>query len=287
MCVDLFQDACLLLVGHGSTVNADSSAAVKQLVEEFQGRKCFGRAVAAFWKEEPPLSKVLTQIGEKRVFVVPFFISEGYFTEEVVPRELGFRSEGQKEFSRVVKRGDQTLLYCKPVGTHARMTNVVLSRAGSVVAQHPFPRIPPEREITLFIAGHGTGRNEESRQSVERQAEVIRQQERYADVQAVFLEEEPGIADCYALAVTRYIVIVPFFLSDGLHVCEDIPVLLGEPERLVKERLSKGQPTWRNPTEQHGKLVWYSAAVGTDAVVTEVILDRVREAALWVAERAV
>src|SRR6185295_5597806 len=106
----------------------------------------------------------------------------------------------------------------------------------------------------------------------------IRAQNLYANVHAVFIDEEPRIAKCFELAETRNIVVVPFFVSDGLHVTEDIPVLLGEPERIVKQRLAAGQPTWRNPTERNGKLVWYSPAVGTAPQVTEVILERVREA---------
>ena len=74
-------------------------------------------------------------------------------------------------------------------------------------------------------------------------------------------------------------VVVPFFMSDGLHVTEDIPVLLGEAARVVKERLAQGRPTWRNPTEKHGKRVWYSGSVGTEPGLAEVILDRVRESA--------
>ena len=72
---------------------------------------------------------------------------------------------------------------------------------------------------------------------------------------------------------------VPFFISDGLHTQEDIPVLLGEPEQIVRQRLQNGQPAWQNPCEINGKLVWYSRSVGTDPLVAEVILERVREAA--------
>jgi sirohydrochlorin cobaltochelatase len=93
------------------------------------------------------------------------------------------------------------------------------------------------------------------------------------------MEEVPRIADCPALARTKYCVVVPFFISDGLHVVEDIPVLLGEPERLVKARLAAGQPTWRNPSEKHGKLFWYSSSVGTEPGLAEVILERVQEMA--------
>jgi sirohydrochlorin cobaltochelatase len=93
------------------------------------------------------------------------------------------------------------------------------------------------------------------------------------------MEESPRIGDCSALAQTRNVVVVPFFISDGLHTQEDIPMLLGEPERVVRQRLASGQPPWRNPTERHGKRVWYSKAVGTEPHIAEVILERVQEMA--------
>jgi len=80
------------------------------------------------------------------------------------------------------------------------------------------------------------------------------------------------------LATTRNIVVVPFFISDGLHSREDIPMKLGEPEKRVQQRLTDGKPTWFNPTERHGKRVWYSASIGTEPFIAEVILERVREA---------
>src|SRR5947208_1984085 len=75
------------------------------------------------------------------------------------------------------------------------------------------------------------------------------------------------------------IVMVPFFISDGLHSYEDIPVMLGEPEPEVRDRLNRGQLTWRNPTEKNGKLVWYTRAIGSEPHLADVILERVREAA--------
>ena len=72
-----------------------------------------------------------------------------------------------------------------------------------------------------------------------------------------------------------------FFISDGLHVREDIPVLLGAPQRVVRQRHESGQPTWRNPTEVNGKRVWYSTSVGSDPHLADVVLERVREASRW------
>ncbi len=273
-----FADAALVLVGHGSTLNADSSAPTYQHADELRRREIFAQVVECFWKLEPGIAGVLRGVFAPRVFIVPLFISEGYFTEQVVPRELGLCATGQTDFPRAQQRGPQTLHYCGPVGTHESMTGVLLARAREIVAQHPFPRPPAASETALFIAGHGTGNNENSRKAIERQVALICALNQYAEVHSVFMEEDPRVGACYTLAKAKNIVMVPFFISDGLHSYEDIPVMLGEPERVVRDRFESGQPTWRNPTEKHGKRVWYSASIGSEPRLADVILERVREA---------
>jgi sirohydrochlorin cobaltochelatase len=269
-----FSDAAVVVLGHGTELNAGSAAPAVQHAAELRRRKIFAEVRAAFWKQEPQVKTVLAEISAPRIFIVPLFISEGWFSTEIIPQELGFSSVPSS-----ILRPPSSLHYCRPVGTHDCMTQVILSRAAEVVKNFPFPRAPKPADLTLFIAGHGTERNASSRKAIERQAELIRAQKIYAGVHDIFMEEDPRIGDCYALAQTKNIVVVPFFISDGLHVVEDIPVLLGEPEKLVKERHAAGQPTWRNPTEKHGKLVWYSSSVGTESHMADVILERVREVA--------
>ena len=268
-------DAVLVVLGHGTVLNDQSAAPVRQHAGELRRRNLFREVREAFWKQEPQVKQVLAGISAPRVFIAPLFISEGYFAGEVIPRELGFRLPDR----RLPAIPQSTWFYCPPVGSHAGMTRVILARAAGVVKQFPFPRAPKPSETTLFIAGHGTERNRQSREPIERQAELIRGQNIYAAAHAIYMEESPRIGDCYHLSQTRNIVVVPFFISDGLHVVEDMPVLLGEPERVVKERLAGGRPTWRNPTEREGKLVWYSASVGTEPLLADVIMEQVRETA--------
>jgi sirohydrochlorin cobaltochelatase len=270
-----FSDAALVVLGHGTTLNDLSAAPVRQHAAELARRKIFREVRAAFWKQEPQVKNVLSEITAPRVFIVPFFISEGYFSTEVIPTELGFRFPDQLS----LVTGHSSLFYCRPVGSHDQMTTVILARAKEVAEQFPFPRVPKFSDTTLLIAGHGTGRNANSRKAVERQVELIRALKIFAEVSAIFMEEEPFIKGCWQKVKTKNIIVVPFFISDGLHAVEDIPVLLGEPERLVKERLAAGQPTWRNPTERDGKHIWYAPSVGTEPLLAEVILERVREAA--------
>jgi sirohydrochlorin cobaltochelatase len=276
-----FSDATLVLIGHGSTKNPDSCKPVYQHAAELRRRKIFAEVLEAFWKEPPFIKDVIAAIRTRRIFVVPVFISEGYFTCEAIPSELGFQppssSSRFENFPLLEKRGEQTLFYCGPIGTHDSITNVLLARAKDIVEKFPFPRAPKPAETTLFIAGHGTEKNENSRKTIERQVDLIRAKKIYADAHAVFIEEEPRIAECFKLAATKNIILVPFFISDGMHTIEDVPVMLGEPERIVKERLQSGQPTWRNPTEKHGKRLWYTPSIGNEPHISNVILERVQE----------
>lgn len=274
-----FSDSALILLGHGSTVNPDSARPTYQHAETLREKNIFAQVEEGFWKLEPGVNSVLRGVFTKRVFIVPLFISEGYFTEEVLPRELGFAKKEDGSYQTILHDNERTIYYCGPVGTHKSMTDALLNRAKNVVEMNPFPSPPSSRNTTLFIAGHGTGNNQNSRKIIEIQADQIKARGEYADVYAVFMEEEPRIEACYKMSATKNIVMVPFFISDGLHSYEDIPVMLGETESRVQKRLAEGQPTWVNPTERQGKRLWYSNSIGTEPFIAEVILERVRETA--------
>jgi len=275
-------DATLVLVGHGSTLNAESADPTHQHADELRRRGVFAEVLECFWKEHPMISGVLRGAFTSRVFIVPLFISDGYFTEQVIPREMGFCRNGETDFPRVQERAGQQLHYCGPVGTHSSMTGVILARAREVMERNPGgPGLvsPAPGETALFIAGHGTGNNENSRKAIEQQAERIAAMGLYAETHAVFMEESPRIGDCYGLAGVPNLVMVPFFISDGLHSFEDIPVMLGEPEADVQARLRAGQPTFPNPVDRNGRRVWYSQGIGTEPLLADVIVERARESA--------
>ena len=274
-----FENATLVVIGHGSTLNRESSAPTRQHADSLRRRGLFGQVLEAYWKQEPAIAGVLRGAWHPEVYVVPLFISEGYFTEQVIPRELGLgRPDGG--FDRVRREGGQCVRYCGPVGTHASMTSVLTRRGLEVVGNHPGPDgAPAPGDISLFIAGHGTGNSENSRKAIEDQVALLRSGGVFHDVHGVYMEEEPRIADAYRLAGTRNIVMVPFFVSDGLHSHEDIPVLLGADPEEVQARLRAGVSTWPNPTVKDGFRVWYSRSIGDEPSLSDVILQRVRETA--------
>src|SRR5918998_1568618 len=79
----------LVIVGHGSHLNEDSSLPVYEHAQRIRKTGEFDEVVECFWKEEPSMRHVLDTVEADDVYVVPAFISEGYFTQQVIPRELG------------------------------------------------------------------------------------------------------------------------------------------------------------------------------------------------------
>lgn len=271
-------DAALVLLGHGTDKNASSATPVISHAEALRLEGRFARVEPAFWKQAPRLHDVLAKLSEPRVFIVPFFTTAGYFADEVIPGELGFpAADGGAGFSRSFSQGAQTWLYTAPVGTHPRMTDLLLARAREVLAEHPFPVRAQPNETALMLVGHGTPRSGKSRAGVEAQVKALRQRAEFGEVHAVFLEEPPLVPDWWQLTNRQQVVFVPFFLSDGLHGGEDVPVLLGEREEIVRERLERGQFPWRNPTERRGRRLWYARSPGPMPEMRELILDRVRD----------
>src|SRR6266536_1707610 len=259
------EHSALLIVGHGSTVNPDSSAPTLAHAAEIRRRKIFADVECAFWKEEPSLRDALFLFDPEsihEVYVVPNFISEGYFTQAVVPRELELGEGTTKRANRQIWK------YCRPVGNHPMMTELLLKRACEVA-----PGVDPA-ETSLLIVAHGTDLNENSAVAAKREAEKIRVLGKYASVLNVYMEEPPLVADWKKLTSSPNVVVVPFFISDGLHSYEDIPVLLGiAEERSTSNRISAaGEIFQRNPYKMDNRSLFYAPSIGTDPRFADIIL---------------
>jgi sirohydrochlorin cobaltochelatase len=255
------QKSSLILVGHGSTLNPDSSAPTFQHADEIARRELFAEVQCGFWKEEPSLREVLRMVDGDDIYVVPNFISEGYFTETVIPRELEL-------VGPVTHRSGKIIKYCEPVGNDPRMVELLLHRAQQVAAN-----IPPN-ETSLFIVGHGTSLNEKSSEAAQSQVRAIREKGTYAEVSEAYMEEAPFIADWRKNSSQPNVVVVPFFIADGLHSYQDIPVLLGI-ESAPTAAASQQEVFRRNPYYLDGRALYYASAIGTEPLMAEVILDTI------------
>lgn len=256
-----YTESALIIAGHGSTLNPDSSAPTHAHAEIIRQKGLFAEVVSCFWKEEPSFREVLRMVDSREIFIVPNFISEGYFTQTVIPREFGLEE-------KTTYRDDRVIHYCSPAGSHPHMTELLLKRARDVA-----PDVLPS-QTSLLIVGHGTGLNDNSAKAAKHQVRAITARGEYAETLAAYMEEPPLISEWARLVTQPNVVVVPFFISDGLHSYQDIPVLLGISEE-VNIAASQAEVFRHNPHELHGRRLYYGRAIGTDPGFADIIIDQV------------
>ncbi|HYW06330.1 MAG TPA: CbiX/SirB N-terminal domain-containing protein [Longimicrobium sp.] len=249
----------LIIIGHGSHLNAESSAPVYRHAAAIRRTGAFDEVRECFWKEEPGLREVFDLVEADEVYVVPLFISEGYFTAEVIPRELGLSGPAPS----VTHRDGKTIHYCGPVGTHPGMASMILRRAEESAGLTD----EEARAAGLIIIGHGTERNSNS-------AEVIYRVAREADLAGVFgqvrtgfLDQPPEVGEVLDAMEAPRVVLVPFFVAEGWHTQETIP-----------DDLGINRPAVSSVTELDGRTIFYAAPVGTFPEIAEIVMQRAREA---------
>lgn len=240
----------LVIVGHGSHLNEDSSLPVYEHAARIRESGEYDEVVECFWKEEPSMRHVLDIVESDEVFVVPTFISEGYFTQQVVPRELGL--EGP-----VTRRNGKVIRYAGPLGTFEGMADVILERVEDLMRGKGTPGT-----TELVLLGHGTDLNKSSGGVIYENARRIRERGVFDSVEVGFLDQDPEIGEVVEGSEADNVIVLPVFIAEGWHTRETIPEDLG----LTGE-----------VTERAGKTIFYGAPVGTHPSMANLIVARARE----------
>jgi len=239
----------LVIVGHGSHLNEDSSAPVYEHAERIRATGEFDEVVECFWKEEPSMRHVLDTVESEEVYVVPAFISEGYFTQQVIPRELGLDGA-------VTKKGYKTVRYAGPLGTFEGMPDVILERVADLMHGR---EVPGRRALVLL--GHGTDLNKSSGGVIYLNATRIRERRLYDLVEVGFLDQEPEIGGVVESIEAENVIVIPVFIAEGWHTRETIPQDLGLSGEI---------------TERGDKTIFYGAPVGTHPSMANLMVARAR-----------
>ncbi|MBN9493753.1 hypothetical protein J0H33_10465 [bacterium] len=240
----------LLLVGHGSHLDGASSAPFHAHAARMRERGAFDAVRVATWKEEPSLPRALDGFEPDDVTVVPIFMSDGYFTGEVVPREMGLTG-------RVSCLRGKTVRYTAPVGSHPALARVIVQRALESGAT---------RDSAVAVLGHGTPRNPKSETNIYEQAARVRSMHLFGEVVTAFMDQEPNMRGLLDVVTASDVVVVPLFIANGWHVGSTIP----------SELALEGPETRRG-----GRRLRYATAVGTHPMVADVIEELAQDAATW------
>lgn len=261
----LDNDLGVVLAAHGSARSCGSGAPVYEHARRLRRRPLFDDVRVAFWQEEPSFSEILGSTTSTQTFVVPFFVSEGYFTRTVLPRELTARSD----------LDDDSVTITEPVGTAPAVTDLLRSRATDAVASDRC-----RSEIGLAVVAHGAENDSRSALAAKEHVDRLQRRAPSLEATAVYLEEPPYVSEALDELDRHVVVAVPLFVGKGGHVTSDVPQLLGldSDDRVDDETVAV------LGGETNGQLVRYTDPIGTHSALTDVAVRRVLEAATGVGQ---
>ena len=207
-------DTALVLVGHGSARHPDGALPVLALAEEIRHRGLFAEVTAVFMKQPPGVAQAEQMVSARIVYVVPVFAGQGYYTDELIPREM--RLDGP-----MTCRDGRVFHYTPPAGTHADIPDLLVRRAETVAAG---AGMDPAKAALLLIA-HGSKRPGGAGATPRSIAAAVAAMNRFAEVGLVFLEQDPPARDWREVVTAHDVVALPLLVAQGTHASQDIPPL--------------------------------------------------------------
>ena len=242
----------LILVGHGSHISPNTGGLIWRYVDRLRQLGVADEIAACFWKEQPSIHEVLYTVEADDVTIIPVFTAQGYFTQTVIPAELGLNQNNTR-----------TIRYGKTPGEHPGLADILQKRVHDALTTY---NLNPD-QTTVAIVGHGTRRNKDSRRATRQQVTALQARGMVCQVIDAYLDDEPDIPSIYSRVGMSHVVVVPFFLAAGSHVSIDVPNALGLPIGQIQAKLN-------------GKQVYYTDPIGTDETICQMILDLAYEAGM-------
>jgi sirohydrochlorin cobaltochelatase len=112
----------LVLLGHGTDLNKSSGGVIYLNAGRIRERVLYDLVEVGFLDQDPQIDEVVENVEAENVVLIPVFIAEGWHTRETIPEDLGLTGE-------VTRRGEKTIFYGAPVGTHPSMAPLIVARA--------------------------------------------------------------------------------------------------------------------------------------------------------------
>jgi sirohydrochlorin cobaltochelatase len=246
----------LVLAGHGSHISPNTAGIVWRYVDQLRRWGVADEITACFWKEEPFFNHALDTVTADTIVIVPVFTAQGYFTQTVIPSEMGLDGA-------ITYKNGKSIHYTPTIGEHPYLSTIVQERVTDTLANE---NLNPD-DTAVTVIGHGTRRNKSSRDATRHQANLIRKGNFVAEVVDVYLDDDPDIQSLYQSTSAKNVIAIPYFLAEGSHVTIDVPDALG---------IEYGN----YPDTVNSRTVFYTPPIGTDDAICRVILELARDTGL-------
>ncbi len=238
-------DDALLLVAHGATRFANAGRLLHAHAEVLRAQCRFADVAVGLLNGTPSAAEAMAALAQHVVHVVPFFMEQGWFVREAIPRALG---DGR----------DRELRFHNPVGMHPNLADLAVARVQRACGADA-------TRFAVLLVGHGSAHAPGRPMALHRHVEALSAAGRFGQVRAAFLAEPPLVADALRDWRAWPVAVVGWFAGEGGHVREDLPASLSA------EQAARGDA---------GAPLLDLGVIADDPAMPRIILDQVAQHSL-------
>ena len=119
----------VLIVGHGTERNPESSRSTLAACDVLRERGIGSEVVAAFLDQAPRLEAVASQITASDFVVAPFLLGGGDHTLTDIPERIGVTLPVDTRLPACLPRGEYRAVIAAPVGDHPGLAELIIETA--------------------------------------------------------------------------------------------------------------------------------------------------------------
>ena len=201
--------AALLIVAHGERGGKRHNRLSNIIAERMRSSGRFCDVAIGYIRESPDLAEAAAQLRGDRVWVVPLFMSDGYYVRQAIPERLEITGGSDA-------RG-RCFVILPPTGLSARLPGIVVREAAKAARS---AGLAPAATHLAMIA-HGSSIDPASRLAAVAAAGAVRTLQVFAAVHTAFLEEPPLLADAL-VDLPGPLIVAGLFIGEGMHGAEDM-----------------------------------------------------------------
>ncbi|WP_373235645.1 CbiX/SirB N-terminal domain-containing protein [Cohaesibacter celericrescens] len=203
-------DLGILIVAHGERGGRFDNARVLELADEVRNNIGNVQVEAGVLKGSPSISDAWTRLKSSHKLIYPFFMSDGYFCNRILPRKL----------AQEIDHSIDALTMLPPFGVSEWLANCVTSALLQDIEQLGLKGTRPP----LLIAAHGASIDKQSSKRTRQLADKLKRTGNFGRISCGFLDEAPHLSDMIG-EVLPNTVVLPLFNGLGSHSVDDMAKL--------------------------------------------------------------
>lgn len=198
---DNMDETGILLIGHGSSLPFNEMV-FKDICQKISDKLEIPTEMSYVKLSKPSIEEAVAKLNCENIIAQPLMLCEGRLTKKDIPEKLG------------------NIKQLPTIGANPLLCEIIATKIENALAKSELENV--EIEVILLAHGSEFEYNEEFLKTLTSQMDL-----KYPVHYSFLKYNSPSIQDVFKDIKSDRVVVIPVFVTDGIHTITDIPIILG------------------------------------------------------------